>query len=54
MRDQNFLNNGAVTVEFHTQLRNALNNSERKQDIINHPLIHRTLIIIAINVMVGN
>ena len=54
MREQTFLNQGAVTVEVHTQLRNALNKSEIKKAIRNHPLIHGTLIISVMNIRVGN
>ena len=45
---------GAVDVEVHIQLRNDLGNSKRKKDIINHPLIHVTLIICAMLVTLGN
>ena len=54
MRDQIFLNQGAVTVEVHTQLRNALINIKRKKAIINHYSIHTTLIISAMNITAGN
>ena len=54
MREQLFLNQGAVTVEVHTQLRNALNNGKSKNAIINHYLIYTTLIISVMNVTVGD
>ena len=54
MREEILLNQGSFTVEVHTQLRNALRNSERKNSIRNHPLIHATLIISVMNVTVGN
>ena len=54
MREQIFLNQGAVTVEVHTQMRDYSSNSERINDIINHPLIHATLIKIVLNVTVGD
>ena len=54
MREQNVLNKGAVTVEVHTQLRNALSNSKRRKAIINHPLNHRNIIIIIINETLRN
>ena len=47
-------NQGAVTVEVHTQRRNDLKNSKRKKDIRNHPLNHGTLIISVMNVTVRN
>ena len=49
-----FLNQGAVTVEVHTQLRDALNNTERRKATRKHLSIHATLIISVLNVMVGN
>ena len=49
-----FLNQGAVTVEVHTQLIIILINNERKKDIRNTPLTHATIIIIVMNVTVGN
>ena len=51
---QSFLNQGAVTVEVHTQMGNVLSNRESKIDIINHPSIHATIIIRLLNVTVGN
>ena len=51
---ENSLNQGTVTVEVHTQLINCLSNRKFKKDLINHPLIHATLIIIAMEVTVGN
>ena len=54
MRENCFLNQRAVTVEVHTQLRNDLNNREMKKAIRNQPLIHGTLIISAMDVMIGN
>ena len=53
MREKN-LNQGAVTVEFHNQLKNAFNNREKERSIRNHPSIHATLIISVLNVTVGN
>ena len=41
-----FLNQGAVTVEVHTHLKNTLRNSKRGKAIRNHLSIHTTLIII--------
>ena len=54
MRENFFLNQGSVTEEVHIQPKNALNINEGERDIRNHPLIHRTLIIIVMNVTVGN
>ena len=54
MREQILINQGAITVEVHTQLINDLSNSEREKDIINHPLIHTTLIISVMNVTIIN
>ena len=54
MREQTFPNQGGGTLEVHTQLRNPLNKSESEKAIINHPLIHRTLIISVMNAMVRN
>ena len=54
MREKHFLDQGAVTVEIHTQLINYLSNIESKRAIINHPSIHESLIISVMNVMVGN
>ena len=39
------INRGAVNVEIHTQPKNYLGNREMKRAIINHPLLHGTLII---------
>ena len=41
-------------MEVHTQLKNALGKIERKNNLINYPLIQSTLIISVMNVMVGN
>ena len=46
-------NQGAVTVEVHTQLIHTLNGSKIKKAIRNHPLIHATLIISLMNVTIG-
>ena len=54
MREKILLNQGTVTVEVHTQLRNTLSNREIKTAIINHPLTHTTLMISIISVTVGN
>ena len=54
MREKKFLNQGAVTVEVHTQLINYLINSKMKNAIKNYPLIHKTLIIRVMNITVGN
>ena len=54
MREQIFLNQGAVTTEVYTQLRNALSNTERKNAIINQASIHATIIISVMNVTSGN
>ena len=48
------INQGAVTVEYHNQLKNVLRNRERIRAIRKHPLIHATLIISVLNVMVGD
>ena len=48
------LNPGAVTVEDHNQLRNALSNRDTKRAKRNHLSSHATLIIIILNTMVGN
>ena len=45
------LNQGELTVDIHTQLINALRNSERKKAIRNHPLNHETLIISLMNIL---
>ena len=47
MKHQTFINQGAFTVEAHTQQKKGLNNSESKKDIITNPLINGTLIITA-------
>ena len=52
MRDNYFCNQGAVTVEVHTQLINYLSNIESKTDIKKYPSIHTTLIISVMNVTV--
>ena len=49
-----FLNQGAVTVVVYNQLRNTLSKSKSKKAIINHPLIHATLMISVLDVTVGN
>ena len=54
MREQIFLNQGAVTVEVHTQMKSYSSNRESIRAIINHPSIHTTLIISVLNVMFGN
>ena len=54
MRDNFFINQGVVTVEVHTQLKNASSNIEMVRVIINHPSIHVTIIIRVMNIMVGN
>ena len=48
------INQGAATVEDQNQLKNASRNRERIRSIINHPSINATLIIIVLNVTVGN
>ena len=53
MRDNFFLNQGAVIVEVHTKLGNDGSNKEMKQAIRNHPLIHATRTIIVLNVTIG-
>ena len=50
---ENFLNQGSVTVEVHTQLINALGNIESRKSIRNHTFIHTTLIIRVTNITVG-
>ena len=52
MREQKFLDQVAVTVEFHTQLINSLNNIESEKSIRDHPSNHRTLIVSVLNVSV--
>ena len=54
MREIVFLNQGAVTVESHNQLRNYLSNRESKKAIRNHPSIHTIIIIRAMHLMIGN
>ena len=54
MRGNVFINQGAVTMEVHTQANNDLKNIKRKKAIRNHHLIHGTLIISVMNVTVGN
>ena len=51
---QCLLNKIAVIVEVHTQLKNSLSKRESKRAIRNDPSIHATIIIIVMNVMVGN
>ena len=51
---ENFLNQGEVTLQVHTQLINSLSNREIIKDIINDPSIHTTLLISVMNVMVRN
>ena len=41
-------------MEAHTQLITSLSNSKSKKSIINHPLIHKTLITIVMNATVRN
>ena len=48
------LNQGAVTVEVHTKLKNALSNKEGIRAIINHLSINSTLIISMLNITVRN
>ena len=45
-----FLNQYAVTLEVHNQLRNYSRKSERENSIRNHPSIHGNIIISAMNV----
>ena len=54
MTGKNLLNQGAVTVELHNQLKNYLSNRDSIRAIINNPSIHTTLRISVLNVMVGN
>ena len=49
-----FLNEGTGNVEFHIQIRNDLSNTGRKRAPINHPSIHKTLIISVMDITVGN
>ena len=49
-----FLNQGAVTVEVHSEMKNYSSNREIIRSIRNHPSINATLIISVLNVMVGN
>ena len=53
MREERFLNQGAVNVEVHTQMRNTLSISEMKKAIRNHLLFNAILIIHVINTMNG-
>ena len=54
MRDQIFLNQGAHTMEVHTQPRNALINRETKRYILNQPKTLATIIIIIMDVKFVN
>ena len=54
MIEKPFLNQGAVTVEVHTQLINDLNNNKREKSKRNHSSIHATLIISILNVTARN
>ena len=54
MRDQIFLNQGAHTMEVHTQTRNALINRETKRYILNQPKTLATIIIIIMDVKFVN
>ena len=54
MREKRLLNQSAFNVEGHTQLKNALNNSETNNTIRKHPLIHATPIISVMNITVRN
>ena len=49
-----FLNQGAVTVEDHTQLKNNLSNSESIRSIRHDPSTNATIIMSALNVKVGS
>ena len=46
------LNQGAVTVEYHTQLKGSLSNRETVKEIRNQTSFHATLIISILNIMV--
>ena len=48
------INKGAVTVEVHTQIKNALSSIERIRYIRIHPSIYTTLIIFVLNITVIN
>ena len=50
MRENCFLDQGAVTMEVHTQPKNALNNRKNIKAIKNNPLIYKNIIISAMNV----
>ena len=54
MKEKFLFNQGAGTVEVHTQLINGLSRRERKMAIRNNPSIHTTLMISIMNVTVGN
>ena len=41
-------------MDVHTQLKNDLNNKEKITEIRNNPSIHKTIIIIALNLTVEN
>ena len=49
-----FLNQGAVPVEYHTQLKHYLGSRESERAILNHPSKQTILIIIVLNVTVEN
>ena len=49
-----FIDQGAVSIEVRTQLKNALGNRERLRGIVNHPSIYATLIIGVLEVKVRN
>ena len=53
-REISFLNQGEVNLDVHTQLKNDLNNKEKITEIRNNPSIHKTIIIIALNLTVEN
>ena len=48
------LNQGALTVKVHTQLRSDLRNRESKRATRKHPSIHATLIIRVMDVTAEN
>ena len=49
-----FLNQGAVTVKVHTDLKSDLRNRKRKRALGNHPSTNATLIIRVLNTTAGN
>ena len=53
-REYILINQGAVTVDFHTPMRNYLSNRESKRGIKNHLLIQENLTISIMSAMDGS